>query len=535
MNTATALDYTPDELAVEHTRVSRHLGWALVLISIAQLMVVLDGTVVSIALTPMQLTLGISEANLSWIVTGYALTFGGFLLLGGRLGDLYGRRRIFVAGVLIFATASLFGAFAQSETMLLTSRAVQGLGAALASPTALALITTTFPAGPKRNRAFAVYAAMSGAGAAVGLLLGGWLTSLDLTLLGTDVPGWRLTFFLVVPFGLVAALLAPWALSESQRHPGELDVTGAVLGTLGLTSIVFGFTRAGEADYGWLNGQTLSAIGLGVILLGAFAIVERRVAHPLLPFRIFRNGNRAAAFVAMMLMPAAMMAVFIWLTQYIQKVLGFSPFEAGLAFLPFSVGIVVGATTASKLVARVDPRVLAGLGTLAASAALFGYSRLPFDATLPGIDATASYWVNLLPFILLMSVGMGFVFVPMTLTAVHGLPDHDSGIGSGVLNTMQQVGGALGLAVISTVAVDALNSKAADLVQGARTLGSAAGLPADPAAQQTLLGHVALTYGATHAFVVAAAIALGASAVIWIFQRVKHEELATDGAVPAAH
>src|SRR3954465_1381880 len=235
-----------------------HLGWALVLICIAQLMVVLDATIANIALPYIGRDLHMSGTNLTWIVTGYALAFGGFLLLGGRLGDLYGRRRTFILGLSIFAVASLLGGLAQSEALLLTSRGIQGLGAALASPAALALITTTFPAGPARNRAFAVYAAMSGAGAAVGLILGGWLTGLDISLFDPQ-DGWRLTFLINVPIGLIAALLAPRFLNESERHSGQLDVPGAIAGTGGLLALVYGLTRAGNAAYGWSNGGAIAA------------------------------------------------------------------------------------------------------------------------------------------------------------------------------------------------------------------------------------------------------------------------------------
>ncbi|WP_310530089.1 MFS transporter, partial [Nocardioides sp.] len=367
--TAVAPVVTPEE----HKR----LRWALVLISLAQLMVVLDSTIANIALPFIGRDLDISQANLQWIVTGYALAFGGLLLLGGRLGDLYGRRAVFMAGVSIFAVASLTGGLAQNEAMLLTSRAFQGLGAALASPAALALITTTFPAGKERNRAFAVYAMMSGAGAAVGLILGGWLTGIhSLDPFGVHVDGWRLTFLIVVPIGLVAAALAPRYFEESERHSGELDIPGAITGTLGLLGLVFGFSRAGQAAHGWGDPVTIASLAAGVALLAIFAVIESRVEHPLLPIRIFANQTRAASFAAMMLMPAAMFSMFFFLSLYIQNIMGYSPLKAGVAFLPFSVGIVISATIVSNLVGRIDPRFIAGIGTLMASSALFGFSRL---------------------------------------------------------------------------------------------------------------------------------------------------------------
>ncbi|MFC6288327.1 MFS transporter [Nocardioides sp. GCM10027113] len=528
-----------------------HLGWALVLISVAQLMVVLDATIANIALPFIGADLGIEQSGLSWIVTGYALAFGGLLLLGGRLGDLYGRRRIFMTGLVVFAVASLLGGLATSEPVLLAARGLQGLGAAMASPAALALITTTFPAGPQRNRAFAVYAAMSGAGAAVGLILGGWLTGLD-GLAGVDFSGWRLTFLINVPIGLVAALLAPRLLAESESHHGELDIPGALTGTLGLLGIVYGLTRAGEAEHGWGDPGTLAALVGGALLLAAFMAIEARVEHPLLPIRIFRNRTRAVSFVVMMLVPAAMFAMFFFLSLFIQQLVGYSPLRTGFAFLPFSVGIVLGAGVSSNLVGRIAPRFIAGTGTLLASAALFGFSRLDVAdspsavvqalATGQPVGADVTYWTSILPFIVMMSFGMGLTFVPLTLTAVHHVRAEDSGIGSGVLNTMQQVGGALGLATLSTVAlhftnqrVDQVGPQLAGAVQGAG-LDPAATVPGTSVTFLEAAGFQAsFTDGATSAFLVGSGMILLASAIIWTFLDVRHTELATDGPQGGAH
>ncbi len=505
----------------------QHLGWALVLISVAQLMVVLDGTIVNIALPFIQHDLDISTANLRWVVTGYALAFGSLLLLGGRLGDLYGRRKIFMIGLVVFGVASLLGGLANSETTLLAARAFQGLGAALASPAALALIATTFPAGPARNRAFAVYAAMSGVGAAVGLLLGGWLTGSHLELFGADIDGWRLTLLINTPIGIVTALLAPRFLNESESHPGELDLPGAVTGTLGLLGLVYGISRAGTN--GWGDTWTLASLAAGLILLAVFLVIESRVEHPLLPTRVFANRTRAASFVAMFFAPAAMFAMFFYLSQYIQTVMGYSPIEAGVAFLPFCVGLVLAAGISSNLINRIDPRILAGIGTLMASAALFGFSRIPNDTTLPISDVQASYWTDILPFILMMSVGMGLTFVPLTLTAVHHLRNEDSGIGSGVLNTMQQVGGALGLSLLATIATQTMDDLAASLTAAAQKAGIAAG-PIPDAVQ-----HQIFTAGASDAFLLGAGLMLIASLITWVFLNVKHQELATDGPEAAVH
>ncbi|MDN4172727.1 MFS transporter [Nocardioides sp. SOB77] len=536
---------TADAAAEPGTGRARHLGWALVLISIAQLMVVLDASIANIALPYIGTDLDIGEANLTWIVTGYSLAFGGLLLLGGRLGDLYGRRRIFMLGLVVFAVASLLGGFATNEPLLLGARGLQGLGAALASPAALALITTTFPAGPQRNRAFAVYAAMSGAGAAVGLILGGWLTGLDSvfgvdSLFGVDLNGWRLTFLINVPIGIAAALLAPRFLPESESHPGQLDVPGAVTGTLGLLALVFGFTRAGEEAHGWGDPTTIASLVAGVALLVAFAVVESRVSHPLLPVRIFQNRTRATSFAVMMLVPAAMFAMFYFLSLFIQQVVGYSPLRTGFAFLPFSVGIVIGAGLSSNLVNRIDARYIAGTGSLMAAVALFGFSRLDVDdsaqalltATNGHVGADLNYWASLFPFILLMAVGMGLTFVPMTLTAVHHVKAEDSGIGSGVLNTMQQVGGALGLAILSTVSLHFATRTGDDL---APQLAQAAGNEADAGTIGYLSFVGSFTDGATAAFLAGAVMILVGSLLIWTLLDVKHTELATDGPEGGVH
>jgi len=528
---------------------NQHLGWALVLICIAQLMVVLDATIANIALPYIGKDLHMSGTNLTWIVTGYSLAFGGLLLLGGRLGDLYGRRKVFMTGLTVFAVASLLGGLAQNEALLLGARGIQGLGAALASPAALALITTTFPAGPARNRAFAVYAAMSGAGAAVGLILGGWLTGLNISLFNSH-DGWRLTFLINVPIGIVAALLAPRFLKESESQPGQLDVPGALAGTAGLLAVVYGLTRAGNAAYGWHDGWTVTSLVAGVVLLVMFMLVETRVEHPLLPFRIFASRTRAASFAAMMLLPAAMFAMFFFLSLFIQNVMGYSSLKAGFAFLPFSICIIISATIVSNLANRVDPRYIAGVGTLMASVALYGFTRLsvPDSGTDvlqsvsqgQALGSDVSYWTQILPFVCLMALGMGAVFVPLTLTAVHHVRAEDSGIGSGVLNTMQQVGGALGLAILSTVGSHFTNSH---ISQIAPTVGRGLG-QLDPNVQSQLMEKLGVTSpaelvgrlsyvgsfstGATHAFMVGVFLMLAGSAIVWLFLDVKHEELATD-------
>jgi EmrB/QacA subfamily drug resistance transporter len=476
-----------------------HHGLALAVISAAQLMVVLDGTIVNIALPHIQTDLGFSPANLSWVVNAYTLAFGGLLLLGGRAGDLLGRRKVFMSGVGLFALASLVGGISQNEGQLLAARVLQGVGAAIASPTALSLVTTTFPAGPARNRAFGVYAAMSGAGAAIGLLLGGVLTE----------SSWRWTFFVNVPIGLLVLFLAPRVLRESEREHGGFDLPGAVTATAGLVSLVYGLTHA--ASTSWGNGTTIAFIVAGVVLIASFLVIESRSKHALMPFRVLANRTRAVSFVSMLVVGAGMFALFYFLGLYIQQVLGYSPIKSGFAFLPFSVGIVAAAQIASALITRVDPRWISGTGGVLGAIGMFGFSRLTVDS---------SYASGLLPWMVLLSFGLGLVFVPLTLTAVSGVAREDSGVGSAVLNTMQQVGGSIGLAVLSTVSVAALKSKASEL--------SAAAGPDATAAARQHIALVAQTHGATRAFMVGAAMVLSAAVIIVVGLNVKHEALAGD-------
>ena len=480
-----------------------HLGLALALISAAQLMVVLDGTIVNIALPHIQTDLGFTPASLSWVVNAYTLAFGGLLLLGGRAGDLLGRRKVFMTGVGVFALASLIGGLAQTEGMLLGARVLQGVGAAIASPTALSLITTTFPAGPARNRAFGVYAAMSGAGAAIGLLLGGVLTE----------SSWRWTFFVNVPIGILVLVMAPRVLGESERESGGFDIPGAVSATAGLVSLVYGLTHA--ASTSWSNGVTVTTIVTGLVLIALFLVIESRSTHALMPFRVLASRTRAVSFVSMLVVGAGMFAMFYFLGLFIQQVLGYSPVKSGFAFLPFSVGIVVAAQTASALITRVDPRWISGFGGLLGATGMYGFSRLQVDSTYLG---------GLLPWMILLSVGLGLVFVPLTLTAVKGVAREDSGVGSAVLNTMQQVGGSIGLAVLSTVSVSALKDKTVELMSAPGTdLGASA-------KQQIAL--VAQTHGATRAFLVGGVMVLSAAVIIVVGLDVKHEELGSDEPVP---
>ncbi|WP_457253067.1 MFS transporter [Pedococcus sp. P5_B7] len=499
---------TPESEAATSGK-GRHLGIALTVITAAQLMVVLDGTIVNIAMPHIMTDLGFTQENLSWVVTAYTLAFGGLLLLGGRLGDLFGRRKVFMTGVLVFAGASLLGGLAQTEGMLLGARALQGIGAALASPTALALITTTFPAGPARNRAMGVYAAMSGAGAAVGLILGGALTEID----------WRWTMFINVPIGLLVAFLAPRFLPESARGNGRIDVPGAILGTGGLVSLVYGLTNA--ASDSWTSGTTLTTLIAGVAMLVAFVVVEMRSTHALMPIRILADRTRGTSFAVMLIVGAAMFAMFYFLGLYIQQVLGYSPLKSGFAFLPFSFGIVVAAQIASTLMTRVDPRWIAGVGTLLAATGMFGFAQL---------DVDSSYATGLLPWITILAVGMGLTFVPMTLTATAGVASEDSGVASAVLNTMQQVGGALGLATLSTVFANGARDRGAELGAALQAkAGSGALSPEQIQAAQHQIALQAQTFGSSHAYWVAGIMIIVGSLVTFGFLNVKHESLSSEG------
>ncbi len=496
----------------------RNLGLALVLISAAQLMVVLDGTVVNIALPHIQHDLGFTVSNLTWVVTAYAIAFGGLLLLGGRMGDLLGRRKVFMTGVLVFALASLLGGLAQTEWQMLAARSLQGLGAAAASPTALALITTTFPAGPPRNRAFAVYAAMSGAGAAVGLILGGALTEAS----------WRWTMLINVPIGVLVAVLAPRFLGESKPQPGRFDLPGALTATLGLVGIVYGFAHKGQvadATTGTLNSWssfgTWAPITAGVLLLCAFFLIESRSPHSLLPLHIVTSRTRGVSFLVMLAVGASMFAMFYFLSQFIQNVMEYSSIKAGVAFLPFSVGIVVAAQIASTLINRVDPRWISGVGGLLAASGIFLFSRL---------EHTSTYWHDLLPGVLLTSAGMGLLFVPLTLTAVSGVDAKNSGVGSAVLNTVQQVGGAVGIAVLGTVFANGYADKFTSLAAA----GPQSGQPTS-ANGITLSQQIAQTAGQSAAFHVAVVMLLAAAVVTFVGLSIGHEDLATDGvAAPVA-
>ena len=484
---------------------SSRLGLALVVIASAQLMVVLDATIVNVALPHVQRALGFSGNGLEWVVNAYAVTFGGLLLLGGRAGDVLGRRKVFIAGLVLFSAASFAGGFATSQAWLLAARAIQGVGGAVIAPTALSLITTNFPEGKPRNRALGVYSAMAGGGGAVGLLLGGILTT---------YASWRWVFFVNVPIGLLVAAAAPRVLTESARRPGRIDVAGAATATLGVALLVYGLSKAATGQDGvshWGDTQVIASLVASVVLLVAFVMIELRIKNPLLPMRVLADRNRSGAYLIMLCIGTAMFGLFFFLTLFTQTVLGYSAVRSGVAYLPLAVGIVIAATLASQLVVRVGARPLMLAGSAMAAGGMFWFSRL---------TEHAGYLGQLLGPMLLTAIGLGLLFVPLSLTALHNVEDQHAGVASSLLNTGQQVGGAIGLAALGTVAwttvADNLRNPRATIASGV------------PPAQ--LVPH-ALATGFSRGFLVAAAIALLAFVIAVATIRLRRQDLA--GAQPA--
>ncbi|MHB8439180.1 MAG: MFS transporter [Acidimicrobiales bacterium] len=418
---------------MQETGVTTHSNrsLALVIICAVQMMVILDGTIVNIALPSIQRELHFSPAGLEWVIAAYALAFGGMLLLGGRSGDLFGRRRMFTIGVWLFTVASLLGGLAQSPAMLVAARVAQGVGGAIASPTALALIQSTFPEGRERARAMGVYAAMSGAGGSLGLLLGGVLT---------DIASWRWVLFVNVPIGVLVALGAPRVLGDTPTRPGRLDLPGALSVTGGMTALVYGLSNA--AEHGWGATATVVSLILASALLVTFVLVESRSAHALMPLHIFSDRNRAGAYAVMLCLAGAMFGTFFFITQYVQDILGYSPLRAGVAFLPMTIGIGATATVVSRVVTKVGPKPFMTAGPFLAALGLFGISF---------VGVHSSYLAVIAPLVLI-AVGMGSTFVPLTLTVMARVRPHEAGLASALLNTAQQIGGSLGLATLVTVA-----------------------------------------------------------------------------------
>ncbi|GAA2238577.1 MULTISPECIES: MFS transporter [Kitasatospora] len=475
-------------------RRGRHPGIALTVIAATQLMVVLDITIVNIALPHIQQALAFSTTELSWVVNAYTLTFGGLLLLGGRTGDILGRRRVFTVGVLLFGLASLLGGVAGSATWLLAARSLQGVGAAIASPTALALIATNFAEGQARNRAFGVYSAVAAGGGAIGVLAGGMLTTWL---------SWRWVFFVNVPIAIAIALLAPLYINESERRPGHFDLVGAFTATLGTACLVFGFIRASE--HGWTNAWTLTAFAAALVLLPYFLLHERRTAQPITPLHLFRDRNRSGSYAMMLSLAAAMFSVFFFITLFVQDVLGFSPLRAGFAFLPISVAIVIAAQTAARNQLRFGAKPFQVTGALLVTGGVLWLTR---------ISPTSGYADGVLGPTLLFGFGMGSLFVPMMLTAVSGVAPYETGAATGTLNATQQVGGSLGLSILVTVFGTASRHEAVrqavELLRNGTPLQSAqfratGRLPA-PYAQQVLVHGIASAFTAGLIFAVLAVL-----------------------------
>ena len=422
----------------------RHLGVALFVIATAQLMIVLDATIVYVALPHIQAALGFSGSGLEWVANAYALTFGGLLLLGGRAGDLLGRRRMFIIGLLLFSAASLAGGLATSPAWLLAARAVQGAGGAIVAPTALALIATTFPEGPPRSRAMGVYAAMSVAGSSVGLLAGGLLVA---------YADWRWVLFVNVPIGLAVAVAARFVLVPgtgaavgAARRRGRLDLPGTVTATAGVAALVYGLSNAATSPNGashWGDAKVVVALAASAVLLAAFAVIESRSRHALLPLRLLRSRDRVGAYLMMLGVGTAISGVFFFLTLFVQDVWGYSALRTGVAFLPVTAAMLVGAVGASTLVPRIGARPLLVGGSAVTAGGLFWLSRMTEHGTYLG---------DLLGAGLVLGVGFGLLIVPLQLLSLTRVGEADSGVAASLLNAGRQVGGAIGLAVLGTVA-----------------------------------------------------------------------------------
>jgi EmrB/QacA subfamily drug resistance transporter len=466
----------------------------LAIIAVSQLMVVLDASIINIALPQAQAALDISNADRQWLVTAYTLGFGGLLLLGGRIADDQGRKRVFVIGLLGFAAASAIGGLAPSAPVLYAARALQGVFAAAMAPAALSLLATTFTAPKERATAFGVYGGISGGGAAIGLILGGLLT---------EYASWRWCLLVNVPIALVSAVFALRLITESRTSgASRYDVPGAATVTVGLVALVYGFAHAGSA--GWGSAVTVGALVLAAVLLAAFVAVEARSAHPLLPLRVLASRERAGAYLAALLSSAGLFGMFLFLTYYLQGTLGYSALEAGFAFLPFSAGIVVGAGLTSQLLPKVKARTLLASGLVLACAGLLWFT---------GIGTTSAYLTHVLPAELLTAVGMGLVFVTVASAALVGVQERDSGVASALVNTSQQIGGSLGTALLNTLAATAT---------GAYVTAHLGAAQARPSAQ---VMQAALVHGYQRAFAVGAAIlALGALTTLLMLRRRRGEQ-----------
>ena len=408
----------------------------LIVVAISQLMVVLDSSIVNIAIPSAQLDLGITDANQQWVITAYTLAFGSLLLLGGRIGDFMGRKKIFLVGLIGFAGASALGGIASTQALLFASRALQGVFAALLAPAALAIISVTFTVPAERAKAFGVMGAISGGGAAIGLIVGGTLT---------EFFSWRWCLGVNVPIAVVAFILATRFVHESKAEGNRTyDVPGVITATAGLFSLTYGFNQA--ATSGWSDGHTLGFLAAAVVLLVVFVVIESKVANPLMPLRVITDRNRGGSYLGSLVVGAGLFSMFLFLGLYLQVILGYSPLKSGFAFLPFTAGIIVFAGIASQLLPKFGPKPLMIPGLIAAGLGLLFLSN---------ITPETSYAGHVLPALLIMSSGMALVFIPLTTTSLHGVSNHDTGVASAMVNTSQQIGGSLGTALLNTVAATA--------------------------------------------------------------------------------
>ena len=462
---------------------------ALFVIAIAQLMVVLDSSIVNIAIPSAKIDLGITDANQSWVITSYTLAFGSLLLLGGRISDFIGRKKSFIIGLLGFAGASALGGLAQSQEILFASRALQGAFGALLTPAALSLINVTFTIPKERARAFGVYGASSGGGAAIGLILGGALT---------EFASWRWCLWVNVPIAIIAVLFAfPFVHESKAGGEHSYDLPGTFTATLGLLSLVYGFTKASQD--GWATTSTLNFFGIAGILLVAFFLIQKNVKNPLLPLRIITERNRGGSYLGSMMVGAGLFSMFLFLGLYLQVILGYSPLKTGFAFLPFSIGIILFAGVASQLLPRVGPKPLIIWGLIQATAGLY---------LLTFITPETAYATYVLPSLIIMSTGMALVFIPISTTALHGIGGRDSGVASAALNTSQQIGGSLGTALLNTIAA----TSAANYLINNPDLGDNAQV-------------FALTHGYTASFKAGAAMLMVGAFVIMVFMKIGKESL----------
>lgn len=415
----------------------KHKGLALAVLAAAQFMVILDATIVNVALPAIQKALGFTtDSQLQWVVTAYALIFGGFLLLGGRLADLFGRRKLFLAGVIIFALASLLGGIAQNPTQLIVFRALQGLGGAMLAPSALSLVLTIFKEGPERNKALGIWSMIAAGGAAVGLILGGLLT---------QYADWRWIFFINVPIGLmVIAAAMKYVPASPSRNKEQVDVLGALTITGSLMSLVYALAKA--AELGWGSTTTIWTLVLAAVLMAVFIFNEVKVRHPLMKLSIFKRRNVSGGVLLQLLMPASMFGLFFYLSIYLQSILHYSPTMTGVANLPFTLVVVIVAAVVSKLIVKINPKAILITASLLVVAGLLYFARLPVHA---------QYLTDILPAILLMAAGMAISFVVVTMVTTSGASHQESGLISGLLNTGQQIGGAIGLAVLTVISTAA--------------------------------------------------------------------------------